>query len=331
MTKKTLTFFGIFLFLVLACLVLFLFAGKVQPAESIAWGVGFSEKHARALGLDWKEVYTALLDDVQVKQVKLSVDWDEIEPERDSFYFADIDWQIGEAAKRDANVLLVVGMKTLRWPECHMPEWAKGLSKGEQQQEILELVEAVVGRYKDSVAVTKWQAENEPFFPFGECPWHDSEFLEKEIALMRQLDNSRPVVVSDSGELSFWVQAARAGDIASITMYRKVWFHEINRYVTYPLPATFYGRKAQLIQFMFDTPIIGGELQAEPWGPGKLLYDTTIEEQDRAFDLAQFKENIEFARNTGIAEHYLWGAEWWYWRMTEAQDPTFWNEARKLF
>ncbi len=114
-------------------------------------------------------------------------------------------------------------------------------------------------------------------------------------------------------------------------MYRKVWFHEFSRYVTYPLPSAFYGRKAQAIRMLFSKDTIGGELQAEPWAPGKLLHESTIEEQNAAFDLAQFRENIEFARQTGIAEHYLWGAEWWYWRMTVAQDSTFWNEAKNLF
>ncbi|HEX9722621.1 MAG TPA: endo-1,4-beta-xylanase [Candidatus Paceibacterota bacterium] len=324
---------GIFLLvaIVLGSAVLFLFAGRVQPAENVIWGVGFSEKHAKNLGLDWKAVYTALLDEMQVKHVKLSVDWNEIEAERGAFSFDDTDWQVEEAHKRNAEVLLVVGMKTLRWPECHVPEWAKELSKEEQQQEILQLLEAVVLRYKDSRVVTKWQVENEPLFMFGHCPWKDSDFFKKEIAQVKQLDPTRPVVVSDTGELSFWIRAARAGDMVSATMYRKVWFHEFNRYFTYPLPPTFYGRKAQVVRSVFGKEVMGGELQAEPWGPGKLLYDTTIEEQDAAFDLAQFRENIIFARESGIAEHYLWGAEWWYWRKEKAADPTFWQEAQKLF
>jgi hypothetical protein len=139
------------------------------------------------------------------------------------------------------------------------------------------------------------------------------------------------VIVSDSGELSFWIQVGRIGDIASTTMYRKVWFHEIGRYVEYPLPPVFYGRKAQIIKTLFDKEVIVGELQAEPWGPEKLLYDTTVEEQDAAFDLAQFRKNIAFAKQTGLKEFYLWGAEWWYWRMKGVGDSDFWDEAHKLF
>ncbi len=310
---------------------LFLFVGEAQEAEKIRWGVNFSKKHAENLGLNWKMVYTALLDELEVKRLKVSFDWDELEPQKDEFFFGNADWLVKEAEKRDAQLLLVIGMKTMRWPECHLPEWARELSKEEQQREILELLEALVERYRDLPAVWAWQVENEPLFPFGECPWRDTQFLGKEVKLVKSLDLGHPVVISDSGELSLWIQAARIGDIVSTTMYRKVWFEEIDRYIEYPVPPVFYGRKTQVVKTLFDKEVIVGELQAEPWGPGKLLYDTTIEEQDRAFDLAQFHKNIEFATQTGFKEFYLWGAEWWYWRKEKASDPTFWDEAIPLF
>jgi len=316
---------------ILGVFSLYFFVGSASEAQEITWGVNFSKKHAENLGLDWRVAYVALLDDLKVTYLKVSLDWNELEPEKDSFSFANADWQVQEAEKREAKLLLVVGMKTVRWPECHIPEWAKDLSKQEQQQEILQLLKATVERYKDSPAVYAWQVENEPLLSFCNCPWRDQEFLKKEVALVKSLDQSRPIVISDSGEFSFWIQAGRIGDIVSATMYRKVWFHEISRYVEYPLPPVFYARKAAYIDWFFDKEVIGGELQAEPWGPGKLLYETTLEEQDAAFDLVQFRKNIDFAKRTGFSEHYLWGAEWWYWRMTVAEDSVFWDEARILF
>ncbi len=329
--KKMTMIFPFFLLGIIGIFFLYLFGGRAIEAKEIAWGVNFSQKHAVALGLDWRVVYTALLDDLKVKNLKVSFDWNDLEPERGKFFFDDADWQVAEAEKRGAKLLLVVGMKTMRWPECHMPEWAKELSKEDQRKEILALLEVVVGRYKDSPALAAWQVENEPLLKFGECPWRDRKFLGKEVAIVKSLDPNHPVVISDSGELSFWIQAARIGDIASTTMYRKVWFHEIDRYVEYPLPPVFYARKAQIVKTFFDKEVMVGELQAEPWGPGKLLYDTTIEEQDAAFDLAQFHKNIAFAKQTGLKEFYLWGAEWWFWRKEVAGDPAFWTEAGKLF
>ena len=223
----------------LGIVALYLFVGRVSPAQEIQWGVNFSQKQATALGLDWRAAYAALLDDLEVRKLKVSLDWNELEQAKDAFSFDDTDWQAREAEKRDAKLLLVMGMKTMRWPECHMPEWAKELSKEEQQKEILALLEAVVNRYKDSPALSEWQVENESLLKFGNCPWRDRKFLEKEVELVKSLDPNHPVVVSDSGELSLWVQAAKIGDIVSTTMYRKVWFHEIDRYVEYPLPPVF--------------------------------------------------------------------------------------------
>ncbi len=329
--KKMIMTFLFFLLGIIGIFFLYFFGGRATETREAVWGVNFSQKQASALGLDWRAVYTALLDDLEVKKLKVSFDWNDLEPQPDVFSFDDADWQVAAAKKRGAKLLLVAGMKTMRWPECHMPEWAKELSKEEQQKEVLALLEAIVKRYKDSPALGAWQVENEPLLKFGTCPWRDRKFLEKEVELVKSLDPNHSVVVSDSGEFSFWIQAAKIGDIASTTMYRKVWFHEIDRYVEYPFPPVFYGRKAQIIKTLLDKKVIVGELQAEPWGPGKLLYDTTIDEQDAAFDLVQFHKNIAFAKQTGLKEFYLWGAEWWYWRMTEAEDSTFWDEARKLF
>jgi len=323
-----------FLFGILAFLLLifcYLFIGTPPQAKEISWGVNFSQKHAQNLGLDWKETYSALLDDLKVKNIKLITHWDLIELNEGKYYFEDLDWQIKKAEEKDARLLLVIGMKTGRWPECHIPGWAKNLNKEEQQKEILEMIEEVVLRYRDRASVGAWQVENEPFFPFGECPWVDKNFLKKEIDLVKSLDSqSRPIVISDSGEGSLWVNAAKLGDIVGTTLYKKVWFRQLGNYIYYPFPPIFYWRKAQLIEKIFDKKVIVVELQAEPWGP-KLLYESPLEEQEKTMNLERFKANIEFAKKTGLDEFYLWGGEWWYWLKEKQNKPEIWQEAKKLF
>lgn len=319
-------------FLILLLVFLsYLLIGTPPQAEKITWGVNFSQKHSQNLGLDWKENYSALLNDLKVKNIKLITHWDLLEPEKDKFNFDELDWQIKEAENKGAKILLVIGMKTGRWPECHIPEWAKNYNKKEQQKEILEMLEQVVLRYRDSSAIKYWQVENEPFFPFGECPWVDKNFLKKEISLVKFLDlQNRPIVISDSGEGSFWIRAAQLGDIAGTTMYKKVWFRQIGIYIHYPFPPVFYWRKAQIIKKLFDKEVICIELQAEPWGPA-LLYDSPLGEQEKTMNLEQFKYNIEFAKKTGLKEFYLWGGEWWFWLKEKQKKPETWEEARKLF
>ena len=330
----------------------YFFLGSAPATEKITWGVNFSQKHSQLLGLDWKENYLALLDDLEAKNIKLITHWDLIEPKKDQYFFDDLDWQIKTAEEKGAKLLLVIGMKTGRWPECHIPGWAKDLTKKEQQKEILELLEQIVLRYRGRPPVNFWQTENEPFFPFGECPWSDIKFLKKEIEQVQSLDiKKRPIVISDSGEGSFWIQAARLGDIVGTTMYKKVWFtpleilnkiqkltngpkfltgfHQLGFYIHYPFPPIFYWRKAQLIEKIFGKKVIVVELQAEPWGP-KLLYELPLKEQEKSMNLRQFQENIEFAKKTGLDAFYLWGGEWWYWMKEKQGKPEIWNEAKNL-
>jgi endo-1,4-beta-mannosidase len=260
-----------YIFWALAILLLvvlaYFFIGWASQPQNTVWGVNFSQKHAKDLGLDWRESYSAILDDLKAKNLKVAVHWDVIEPSRNSYNFSDIDWQVNEAQKRQAKLILIIGMKTSRWPECHLPEWAKGLAKEDQQSAILAEIEALVVRYRDNPSLLAWQPENEALFSFGECPWIDQEFLEKEVALVKKLDPEHPVVVTDSGEGSFWFKAAKIGDIVGITTYRKVWMSPLNSYLDYPIPPVFYYRKAQLVKALFNKEVWSVELQAEPWCP----------------------------------------------------------------
>lgn len=332
--RRILKYFLLGFFIFLSVFISYFFIGQTKPAKEIIFGVNFSQKHAKNLGIDWKENYLALLEDLGVKNFKIAANWDLLEPEKDRYYFEDLDWQIKEAENKGAKILLVIGMKTPRWPECHIPEWAKNLSKSEQQKEILEIIEKIVKRYIGVTyanSIWAWQIENEPFFPFGECPWVDKKFLEKEIELVKSLDlKNRPIIISDSGEGSFWIQAAKYGDIVGTTMYKRVWFRQLGFYIHYPFPPIFYWRKAQIIKKLFNKEVICIELQAEPWGPA-LLYDSPLEEQEKTMNLEQFKFNIEFAKKTGLKEFYLWGAEWWYWMKVKQGQPEIWNKAKKLF
>jgi len=315
---------------ILALATGFLYLFVPPMAKNITWGVVFSQKHSRDMGLDWKENYSALLDDLNVKDIKLAAHWDLIEPESGVYDFSDLDWQLEEAQKHDVKIMLALGMKTPRWPECHIPEWAKGLGKGVQQERILEMLETLVNRYGGNSGIASWHVENEPLFRFGECPWIDEDFLKKEVALVRSLDSGkRPVVISDSGEGSWWFRAAKVADIVGVTMYRRVYFDEFKLYATYPIPPAFYWLKAKIVGIFFNKPVVCVELQAEPWAANQ-LYDGG-DGDAKTMTLAQFRENINFAKNTGFDKVYLWGNEWWYWMKVKHGQPEFWEEAKKIF
>ncbi|MBI2450115.1 MAG: beta-galactosidase [Candidatus Nealsonbacteria bacterium] len=314
----------------------YLSIGTVKPAADISWGVNFSQKHAKYLGLDWQGTYLALLDELGVKKIKILTFWDLIEQKEGKYDFGDLDWQIEQAQKRGINVLLVVGVKTGRWPECHEPEWIRVQNQSaswriKSRNFLLEYLEKIINRYKDNKTIWAWQVENEPFFPFGECSIRlDKNFLKKETELIKSLDPTRPAIISDSGEFSFWIKAAKLGDMVSTTLHRKVLFGEIKAYITYPLRPIFYWRRAQIIKKFFGKEVFVGELQAEPWCPQGIA-DCLPEEQKKTMSLEQFQKNVRFARDTGLKEIYFWGAEWWYWMKEKQNQLEIWEEAKKLF
>lgn len=302
--------------------------------DNIKWGVTYSSKYAESeLGLDWQETYLAILDDLKVDNIRLSAYWDEIEIERDNYNFEVLDWLIKEADKRNVKITLAIGRRLPRWPECHDPKWLSGLSKEEIGQEQLELVDLVVKRYNLVDNITTWQIENEPYLStFGLCPSLDHQIFAQEIALTREL-SQKPILVTDSGELNFWIMAAKTGaDVVGSTLYRTVYNERIG-YIKYPIPPIFYFAKASFIKTFFNTKsVINSELQAEAWHTEKKdLSQMTLAESAKSMDIDQFKDNITFAKKAGFDDIYLWGAEWWYFLKTKQGNSDIWNEAKKIW
>lgn len=292
------------------------------------FGVTFSTKFCSEIGLDWKETYLAILDDLKVKEIRLPIYWDQIEKTKGVYDFSDYDYIIQEGAKRNVNFIVNIGWRLPRWPECHAPEWAVKKSLASTQAQTLKMLEAVVDHYKDSEAISAWQLENEPFFDFfGVCPPSDEDFFKRELAVVKKTD-SRPVVVSATGELSWWKREAKYGDIFGSTLYRVVW-GPYTGYIRYPIPAWFYRLKAQLAGIKPENRLII-ELQAEPWVPyGNIIY-LSPEEIDKSFSLKQFKANLQYAINVNFERTYLWGVEWGYYQYKNG-NKSYWEFARTIF
>ena len=300
---------------------------RIRAQSNIVWGVTFVKAQARALGLDWKETYRAALNDLGVRHLRLSAPWDDIEPQPGIFDWNDLDWQLREASNAGAKVHLVIGRRTPRWPECHIPEWATKLTEDEQRLRVLAMLTAVVEHTKVSPAITRWQLENEPLLDaFGECPPGDRGFLKQEIELVRSLD-ARPVATTESGELSTWVRTAPLVSVLGISLYRVTWSRFWGNFY-YPLTPTYYRNKADAVSLLGPTVIIT-ELQAEPWGP-RPLPEMSVADQYRSMDPARVRANIEFARRVGLGEVYLWGVEWWYW-LRQNNRPEIWNDVKTLW
>lgn len=325
-------FSRLFVFLIIFLFLAWLLSrGKVYEKNELIYGITFSPKQASSLDLDWQDLFIKILDELKVNNLRLVAYWNEVEKENNKYDWNDLDWEVAEAAKRDAKVILAVGGRLPRWPECHYPNWAESLNKKQKQTENLEYIAETIKRYRGNDNIIAWQIENEPFLShFGECPELDKNFLDQEIALAKSLDQ-RPIVVTDSGELSFWIPAARRGDIFGTTMYRDTYSKVLHSYVHYPIGPGFFRFKKNITNLFADPQKwIVIELQAEPWGP-KQFQDLSQTERDKTMNLEKFKDILEFSRQAGFKEFYLWGVEWWYWEKIKNNNPAIWEEAKKIF
>lgn len=319
------------LILLLVVVVWFWLAKRPLP-EKIDYGVSFSKFHSDELKLDWRKVYLALLNDLKVKNLRLTAHWPMIEPQEGKYNFAELDYQMAEARKRNISVILAVGRRLPGWPECHEPDWIKQQAVSNKQQAILKYIETLLNRYKDFPNLKYWQVENEPFLGFfarSHCGSLDINFLEQEIALARKLDPAHPVLLTDSGEFGAWGQAWRRGDVFGSSMYLYIWSQQLGP-LRYPIGPSFFRVKQKVMEMLFgEKPKILIELSAEPWLLAPIV-DTSLEVQLQRMGLDKFDEMIDFAGQTGFAAQYLWGAEWWYW-MKEHDHPEFWERAKRLF
>ncbi len=329
---------AIFFFILAALVSIYLFIkpfGYLKPDindTSFIYGVTFSPQIAQHLSGDFKKVYLSILDELNAKNVRIPTYWNILEPNMNSFDFSQVDFMVSEASKKQAKILMVLGIKQPRWPECHIPDWARSLTISGRQEKALRLMEKIIKRYKDSSAVWAWQVENEPMLRFGAgCDPIDIQFLKKEIALVKKLDPKKPVIITDSGEWQTWFLPAALSDILGISVYKKAYTPFLG-YITFPVPSAIYKAKASLVKKLTgkeNQKVIIAELQSEPWLQGSFK-DTPEDVQLKTFTLEDFKGNLVSAQKTNFREIYFWGAEWWYF-MKEKGHPEYWDFAKNIF
>lgn len=298
----------------------------------VIWGVTFSETYTKALKLPWQETYKAILNEIDFKKIRLVAYWNEIETKKGSFDFSDLDWQIDEATKAHKDITLTVGYRVPRWPECYAPDWTKDYSDSDFENSINAFVKKTVERYKEKPAIKSWQIENEPFLGlFGDCKKITHEALKKRIEMVKEIDSTRSIITTDTGELSFWTRMRGLSDTFGSTLYKIVWNEYIGHFHHF-FPASFYTARFWLLNKLSPSTskFIISELQSEPWPEDSLwLGDMPFERQIKHFDTEDMRNIATFAKKTGAEEIYLWGAEWWYFRKVHGDDA-FWEEAKKI-
>lgn len=295
-----------------------------RPA--IVYGATFSPSYAKYLGLDARKVLDQALTELPIEFIRLPVEWNRIQPHPNEYQFADLDSVMNQVAGHHKQVILTIGNKVPRWPECYTPTWASTLTGQDYDQALLTYVEAVVRRYHDHPALLRWQVENETLFRFGECPDLNYALLEREVSLVRELDPKHAIQLTVSGEQQIWASLSGLADIVGASMYRQVSFANGFRF-TFPIPAQLYRLQTLMVSAFVDQVVIS-ELQAEPW-LSKDYRSYSPAEAAHLFTPQQLGRYLRYARSTGLREISLWGIEWWYY-LREHDHPELWDSAKIL-
>jgi hypothetical protein len=295
-TYRLKVMFGALLSVVILLVALYIFSqfGKTKPAD-MAWGLTYSHLAAKDLGIDPKQSYSSIINDLKPQRLRLVAYWSEIEPSAGQYNYEYLDYQVALAEQAGIPYVIAVGRKVPRYPECFIPDWAKTLPDSQSQQKLLEHITRTVNRYNQNSHLIMWQLENEPYFEFGVCPKLNNAHLNKEIDVANKI-TKKPIMMTDSGEGSWWLRASTRADVFGTTMYRSVINDKTGKVFNHFIPPWIYSLRAQTVKlFRPDVKkVVVAELQAEPWGSP--LREKPLEFTDRTLSRQQFKDNIKFGK-----------------------------------
>ncbi len=301
-----------------------------EPPQQM--GVSFIPDYASSLGLDPQTTMTAL-ENIGVRDFRLVSYWNDIEPTKGKYDFSQLDWEFASANASHSKVLLVVGLRQPRWPECHAPDWVNTQQPtSDWLPQLEQFMTSVINRYKNNPALSGWQLENEYFNNFGQCYNYSRQRLVSEYNLVKRLDPNHPILVPRSNNYPNLQLDQPRPDIAGLEIYHSVWAPLLNRHFTYPMPSWYYSFLAGATKIITGRDSIIHEAQAEPWpAPGQALIDLSLAQQQKLLSANQLKQYFSFAKTTKIPKVYWWGAEYWYYRKVKLHDPSLWNVAAQEF
>ncbi len=140
--------------------------------------------------------------------------------------------------------------------------------------------------------------------------------------------SNKPILFTDSGELSTWRQAYQLGDKFGSTMYLYVGNNFIDD-MRIPVTPNYYNWRLSLLNLIYGKKeAILIELSMEPW-LAQPITETPTEIQIKKMSLARVMKTVDYASRTKFSDQYLWGVEWWYY-LKERNSPEIWNYIKSL-
>ena len=335
----------------------------VRPRDSALLGISFRPRQVEAFGLEGPATLDALLE-YPFELLRLGAHWDRIESTAGAFDTQGLDWQLAAAERAGKKVILSIGpVKNFGHPEYYVPrhQLERPLREGalvrpENQASLLSgatrFITRVVTKYRSRDSIVAWQLEHEAVDPLGfEHSWRlGRDFVESELATLRDCDPSRPVMMNGFLPMSSLVRlsqgwrtrdqgdslavAAQLADIVGLDYYPRNALVRLGATTVYadgsaakPPGALFAALRKHGRRWMV------AEGQAEPWEmttvppnpPGKSMFSCgphhLIENCNAAISWS--------TPESPLYAYLFWGAEYWILR-ARSGDPSYLDAFQRL-
>lgn len=326
---------------------------RVAPRRSTLLGLSFRPRQCEALGLEPFDTLRALLK-APFDVVRLAAYWNSVERTANIRDHGELDWQLAQAERAGRQVIVCVGaVKAFGYPEYFVPDHVLGrplpersLISPDSHPELLagarSHLQAVINRYKDRGSIIAWQIEQDSVDPLGlEHSWRlTRSFIEQEVATVRRLDPSRPILLNGFLPTSTPVQASQwwrtrdqgdsvdvavaMGDLVGLDVYPRHAVASLAAMSVYLdggrglLPA-LRRRRVLRAAATAGKPIVITEGQAEPWeavtvppnpdgrAPSSCPPERLIQNYSSCLAWAQ-------GQPVSLWGYLFWGAEYWVLR-----------------
>lgn len=320
------------------------------------YGVSYSFEHAQWYGLDAREAYVKLLDEVKFDWVRLSFFWDRHTKSGGELNLEELEFAIEEAQKRDIKVVIALGLKTPYYPEYHPPQLIREKIEFGQRldashpiaKDVIEIDREVVEVLARWDNIIFWQVENEPLIGNVNRWKIDASLVAAEVDTVRAADfKKRPVILNHAG-VGFYdaswkdlLPILQKGDVFAVNAFfktkgidlvtAKIFGQEIHilwpDHLVWPvhswgiLSPDFESFKKAVESHGSKLWVL--EMQAEP-------YVKNLGEAGDpllSFTPADIGDANRFLRSYGIESVGFWGAHFWQYREKMGDDS--WMEEVK--
>ncbi len=295
---------------------------------NVILGTSFSLHRAQELEIPKQETLESALQELGFRRFRLMSYWNIHEAEQGRYDFSELDWQFELIGTYGGSISLCIGKRQPRWPECHLPNWAKTLPKSDWRSALYSYIEATVNRYKNHPALESYQLENEALLKsFGYCVDQDFDRtrLTEELGLVRKLDPDHRVIMTLSDSYGLPIRKPKADQYA-MSLYRNT--ARGGKNVQSRRPPQFYQLRAALIKLFSGSKPFIHELQAEPWLDQEIAH-IPVNKQLELMNPQILKSNLRYGIKTGMSPIDLWGLEWWFWLRTK-KAPQMWDTVQEL-